>query len=117
MAGNGGQSRPRNLGRPTANAQFNVSVTAQKDLDDLWDYYAEAESEAVADRIVDRLYRNFQLLAEYPYMARQRPEYSPDMRGYNVPGTPYVVFYYPADAGIEIARVVHGRRDLGRLFR
>jgi toxin ParE1/3/4 len=29
----------------------------------------------------------------------------------------YLIFYRPIDDGIEVLRVVHGARDLGRLFR
>ena len=95
---------------------YSISDTGQRDIDDIWDFYAEVESEAVANRIVGRLYSNFQLLAEYPNMARPRSEYLPGARSHTVPATPYVVFYHSTDAGIEIVRVVHGRRDIGRLF-
>lgn len=95
---------------------YSVSATARKDLDDIWGFYAEAESEAVADRIVDRLYSSFDLLSEYPYMARTRPEYALGIRSHKVPTTPYIVFYFPTDTGIEITQVLHGSRDLDRFF-
>ena len=96
---------------------YSISGTAQKDLDDIWGFYAEAESATVADRMIDRLYSNFQLMSEYPYMGRPRPEYAPGVRSLPVPDTPYIVFYLPTGAGIEITQVMHGRRDISRFFR
>ncbi len=37
-----------------------------------------------------------------------------DLRGFIV--NDYIVFYYPLENGIEIVRVVYGKRDLGAVF-
>jgi toxin ParE1/3/4 len=54
------------------------------------------------------------LRAANPQMGEERP-------GFGVPGCrcfsvgSYVVFFRPIDGGIEIARIVHGSRDLRNL--
>jgi toxin ParE1/3/4 len=39
----------------------------------------------------------------------------PDLRGFVIDD--YIVFYYPAENGIKIIRVIHGSRDLKVLFK
>lgn len=55
-----------------------------------------------------------QLLAEHPLSGESRP-------GFGVPGCRsisvgmYVIFFRPTASGVDIARVLHGSRDLGTL--
>ncbi len=43
-----------------------------------------------------------------------RPELAAGLRCYSVGN--YVIYYRPAKDGIEVARVLHGARDVDRLF-
>jgi hypothetical protein len=45
---------------------------------------------------------------------RRRPELRPDIR--SIPVGNYVIFYRLAAANIEIAWILHGRRDIKRVF-
>ena len=56
------------------------------------------------------------LLAEQPYMGVARPEFDPEIRSHAVPNTNFIIFYFLWRYGIEVARVVHGSRELVRLF-
>lgn len=47
-------------------------------------------------------------------MGRSREELAPGLRSF--PVARYVVFYRTGHRGIEIARVLHGARDLDLLF-
>ena len=98
-------------------ARYSVATPAVGDLHQIWDYYAREASERVADQQLDRLYHRFLLLAEQPYMGVARPELDPEIRSHTVPNTSFIIFYFARSFGIEVARVVHGSRELARLFR
>ena len=49
------------------------------------------------------------MLAEMPHVGHLRPDLHPELKC-SVAGS-YVIFYREIDGGIEVARVLHGRRD------
>lgn len=86
---------------------------ARRDLREIWTYVA-ADSVSAADRLVDAIIEKCGLLATQPEMGQRRPELEPRLRAFSVGN--YVVFYRPVEDGIEVARVLHGARDVDRLF-
>ena len=74
----------------------------------IWFYVAEDASPATADRLIDTIFDRFELLVHQPRMGRNRPEFGEGVRSVVVES--YVV-YYRHNAGVLIARVLHGRRD------
>lgn len=64
---------------------------------------------AQAERYHARLQRTFELLADNPEMARERPELSPPARIH--PCGSHIVIYVVHDDGVLIVRVRHGRED------
>jgi hypothetical protein len=48
-------------------------------------------------------------------MGRLRPELAPHLRSFPIGN--YVIFYRLTQEGIEVARVLHGARDIDALFR
>lgn len=68
-----------------------------------------------AIRLVDRFDETLKMLAENPMAGRAREELAPDVRSFPVGN--YLLFYRPKQNGIELIRVLHGARDLRRLFR
>jgi plasmid stabilization system protein ParE len=96
--------------------QYHVSALAEADLRDLWAYVDGRDGSGPADELIDRIFDRFSLLAEHPYLGRARPEFDPKLRSHLVPGTPFIIFYFPADYGVQIARLVHGSRRLTDLF-
>ena len=91
---------------------YRLSRPARRDLDDIWDFYERQSGEAVADQQLARLQERFQLLANQPYAGAPRPEYESHLRSHVVPRSRYIIFYFPREYGIEIARVIHGSRDI-----
>ena len=87
---------------------YRLSVLAERDLDEIWTYVAEDASPTTADRLIDDIIDRFDLLAEQPGMGRARPEFGPAVRSFAAEN--YVV-YYRHDGDIQIARILHGRRD------
>ena len=86
---------------------------AEADVLEIWDYIAD-DGIAAADRWVDRLDKQFRVLAMQPMMGRARDELAPGVRSF--PFGRYVVFYLPLDGGIDVVRVLHGARDIDAAF-
>jgi len=86
---------------------------AEADLDETWSYIAQDDPNS-ADRFIDLIEERCSLLAENPLMGRSRPELGSNLRSFPVDN--YLIFYIPMENGIEIVRVVSGRRDIDALF-
>ncbi len=93
--------------------RYRLTPVAAKDLDEITDYIA-AYDPAAADRLSDRIQEKCPALAEMPGMGRGREEFAQNLRSSHV--GKYIIYYRPEDEGIEVIRVVHGARDLPRLF-
>ena len=87
--------------------------SAELDLFEIWEYIA-ADSINHADAFLDLLEEKCALLAEQPLMGPERPEYGRGLRSFAVES--YVIYYYPLDDGIEIARFLHGAQEHSRFF-
>lgn len=94
-------------------SQARLSRLAEADLDDIWLHIA-AESVERADRVIVRLQRACQMLAENPGAGPRRPEFGPGLRSF--PVQKYLVFYRQAEDGIEVARIIGGYRDLDAIL-
>jgi toxin ParE1/3/4 len=92
-----------------------IAPEASRDLRGIRDYIAKDNPEA-ARRVVMRLRDMARTLAGAPGLGRSRPELGRDLRSFVADR--YVLFYRPLTgaAGIELARVLHGARDLDALF-
>jgi len=66
----------------------------------------------VALRFVDSIVQRVQLYATQPEMGELRPGLG--VRQFSIGS--YVVLYRPTQAGIELARVVHGSRDIASVW-
>jgi toxin ParE1/3/4 len=91
-------------------ARVALRPLARTDLLDAWHYIAADSSLERADAYLRRVAHTLDRLAEQPYMGRARPELAPGLRSF--PALSHVAFYYPAEDGIIVARVLHGRRDV-----
>lgn len=91
-----------------------ISPSAEADLAEIWEYIAR-DSPLNADGLIHRIYQTCQdTLASNPTIGRTREELSPGLRSLVVQD--YVMFYRPIEDGVEIIRVIHGRRDIRELF-
>ncbi|MEQ9483410.1 type II toxin-antitoxin system RelE/ParE family toxin [Coleofasciculus sp. F4-SAH-05] len=87
---------------------------AQTDLDAIWDYLEEHSSQEQAADFLRKLYAKLETLAQNPYIGRIRDELLPELRSF--PFRDYLIFYFPLTNGIEVVRVLYGRRDIERIF-
>lgn len=87
---------------------------ADADLELIGDCMAR-DSPARALRFIEKLPAQARHLAEMPGMGRARAEFAtPNLHSLTHGG--YVIFYRPASYGVEVLRVLHGRRNLAELL-
>lgn len=72
------------------------------------------DSPSAAARVVDDIDQILQLIAQFPLAGVDVGQLMPGLR--RMTRSPYVLYYRPADYGIDVVRVVHGARDIGNLF-
>jgi toxin ParE1/3/4 len=93
--------------------RFLFSSEALHDLEEIGEYISRDNPEAAARVILD-IGDKAAILAEHPGIGRNREEVRPNLRSF--PCGNYILFYYPTMDGVEIARVLHGARDIQDLF-
>jgi plasmid stabilization system protein ParE len=84
--------------------------TALRHLDAIYRYIAQ-DSPAYAKRMVDRLTRRSQQIAEFPLSGRMVPEYETSQIREVVEG-PYRIIYYIQPDGVDVLAVVHGAQNI-----
>ena len=62
------------------NSRWVIRSAAETDMSDIWHYGAAYWGVAQADRYADGLFALFDLLADFPEMARERSEFTPALR-------------------------------------
>ena len=88
------------------------TTQARRDLDGIFSYIANNPEAAV--RWVDYLEEKCWMQADSPGVGRKRDELAPNLRGFPVGN--HVIFYRPAENGIEVIRVLHGAMDIPSQF-
>jgi toxin ParE1/3/4 len=93
----------------------NVTVSPQADLDLLEiGLHIARDNPRAADQLIDTITARFDALARTPGMGVARDELLPGLRMFPVRG--YLIFYHPSADGIEVVRVLSGRRDVEAVF-
>ena len=91
-----------------------VSEQAEQDLDDI-EVYIERDNPAAAVRLVQRLTQRFEQLTNNPRSGKERTDLAPGLR--SMAEGNYIIFYRILDGStVEIARVLHSKRDLGKIL-
>ena len=88
--------------------KFRKRSRADADLDSIWSYIA-ADSVKAADHLLDRIGGVFEMLVQNPLAGRERSELTKGLRSFAVAN--HVIFYFARPNGVEIVRVMSGRRD------
>ncbi|MFZ2973735.1 MAG: type II toxin-antitoxin system RelE/ParE family toxin [Ferribacterium limneticum] len=91
-------------------ASLSYSASAENDLLEAWLYVAE-DSVSAADRMLDQIEAEAVRLLDQPLMGRERNELAPGIRSWPT-STPYILFYFPGEHGVVVARVLHHARDI-----
>jgi len=96
-------------------AGYVLSVAADLDLDEIWEYIAGDNVDA-ADRWVEKLFDAFEALACTPGMGHKRE----DLTDYPVlfwPVGSYLIIYRAEQRPVEIVAVAQGSRDIPAFLR
>lgn len=76
--------------------------------------YIRRDNRRAARRLLTTINDKLNLLAEFPGLGQPREELAQSLRSF--PVGKYLLFYRPVSDGIQLIRVLHGMRDLPRLF-
>lgn len=90
------------------------SPESKEDVLEIGRYIARGNMDA-ALAMLDEFDRVLKLLAEFPGMGPAREELGQGLRSF--PVGKYLIFYREAPRGIEVIRVLHGARNLRRIFK
>ncbi len=86
---------------------------AESDAVEVWAYIAQ-DNERAANQLLERFETIFHTLAAQPHLGKAVEELASNLRLFPIGS--YLVFYRPIEDGIEIARVLHGARDITAEF-
>jgi toxin ParE1/3/4 len=97
--------------------RYRLAHRAVADLEQISDYIGQRNPSA-ADRVIDELFKSFDLLAGEPEMGISLHELRPQLRMLqpSKPAANYLVFYYPVPDGVMISGVIHAARDWVGMF-
>jgi toxin ParE1/3/4 len=88
---------------------------AQQDLEEIFLYIGrDRQSPSAAAQVVRDIAAKAVTYAEQPLLGEARPEFAESIRVFRTHR--YAIFYRGAPAGIEVLRVVHGSRDILKVF-
>lgn len=93
--------------------RYVINILASQDLNEIADYFAQNSLEA-GEQFFREFNRKCQQLITFPNSGKSYAEIRSDLRGLPLEG--YIIFYRLLDDGIEILRVVSGRRNLLSIF-
>ncbi|MBL8582013.1 MAG: type II toxin-antitoxin system RelE/ParE family toxin [Rhizobiaceae bacterium] len=91
-------------------ARIAFAARAQRDLEEIADYLKTVNPAAVLP-LVGKIERQIGMLERHPHLGPSAPETDQlDMRKLSI--TPYIAYYRLRGDVVEIARVLHGARDM-----
>jgi toxin ParE1/3/4 len=94
---------------------YRVAKAAEKDLDEIFLYWAKRAGLEVADRLIDNITDRFWLLSEYPEAGK--PVESAGVGVKCFPAGKYLIYYRKTRKGTDILHIFHGVRDQRRTLK
>ena len=94
-------------------ARYLINVLATQDLNDIANYFATYNVEA-GEKFFQSFNQKCKQLVSFPDSGKSYEEIYPNLKGILLSG--YIIFYRIIDDGIEILRLISGRRDLPAIF-
>lgn len=94
-------------------AKFTISPSAEFDLDEIWLYLSEYDEE-IARKFLYDVAGKFQMIADNKEIGTRQDDFIVEMRMF--PFRNYHIYYFPVEDGVEIYRILHGRRNIEQLF-
>ena len=94
---------------------YRVSEGAERDLDEIFLYWANRASLETADRVVDRITDRFWLLGEHPDAGNPAGNIAAGVKCF--PAGKYLIYYRKTRHGTDILHIFHGARDQRGAFK
>jgi toxin ParE1/3/4 len=88
---------------------YRVSADAERDLEEIFLYWASRASLVTADRVVDRITDRFWLLGEHPDAGKSAGDIAVGVKCF--PAGKYLIYYRKTRRGTDILHIFHGARD------
>jgi toxin ParE1/3/4 len=95
--------------------QYRISEDAERDLEEIFVYWANRASLESADRIVDRITERFWLIGEHPNAGKPASNIARGVRCF--PAGKYLIYYRNTRRSTDIPHIFHGARDQRRAFK
>ena len=95
--------------------RYRVSHSAERDLQDIFTYWANRAGAPVAERIIDRIVERFWLIGEHPNAGRAAANIAPGVKCF--PVGKYLIYYRRRRGVTDILHIFHGARDQRRAFK
>ena len=89
--------------------RYRILEDAEKDLDEIFLYWAERTSLAIADRVIEGIVERFRLLGEFPLAGRSSEDIAPGVKCF--PAGDYLIYYRRARRYTDILHIFHGARE------
>jgi toxin ParE1/3/4 len=94
---------------------YRASKDAQRDLDEIFLYWARRANLRVADRLIDSIIDRFWILGEHPDAGRPSEDMAAGVRCF--PAGRYLIYYRETRRGTDILHIFHGVRDQKGAFK
>lgn len=94
--------------------EYKLSGKAIQDLDEILDYTLQEFGSVQVDKYVARLKKHLTMIAENPFLASERKEFSPAVRIF--PSGGHLIVYEKKERHILVLRIAHGKMNLKRLL-
>jgi toxin ParE1/3/4 len=100
-----------------ATPRYRLAHRAIADLEQISTYIGQRNPSA-ADRVIDELFKSFDLLTGEPEMGISLDELRPQLRMFqpSKPAANYLIFYYLVPDGVMVSGVIHAARDWIGMF-
>jgi toxin ParE1/3/4 len=95
--------------------RYRVSADAERDLDEIFLYWARHASLEIADRVVDNITDRFWLLGQHPDAGKAASTIAAGVKCF--PAGKYLIYYRKVRRGTDILHIFHGAQDQKRSFR
>ena len=93
---------------------YRVSKDAQRDLDEIFLYWAKRAGLRVAGRLIDSITGRSLILGEHPSAGRPSEDIAAGVRCFAA--GKYLIYYRKTRGGTDILHIFHGARDQKRAF-
>jgi len=91
-------------------ARYQLTPSANNDLKEIARYTKKSWGGDQAKKYLKELRRALETLAKTPKVGRSREELAPGLRSFQAGN--HIIFYKESKVGINIARILHSKRDI-----